>query len=419
MVLKSWNAFGRWAARFACWFIFLSCAPGVLSSFLSLVPPVADWFGAHIWSLYGVVDTWVAIHVFHLSGPVTVAHPTGSGDTTLNYIEMFVMLAFAAVFAVLWSMISRLRRNDERVYPWVRLAARLYLAIILLSYGFSKVFPNQFPAPDLSRLIETYGESSPMGLLWTVMGASTAYQVFAGSLEALAGMLLLVKRTATIGALLGATVIVNIVAMNFCFDVPVKLFSTSLLVVCIFLLWDDVRPLWEFFVRRRPAQLGGNWVPPFENRWLQFAQRAAQVGIPLWFLWQTVPPERERYVAAHQSSAAFPTLRGLWAADGPAPAMWERVALDSGRRIAIWNRDGELLRFVVTPDAAKRTLKLRGWRNDHVAELLYEQRDNEHLMLTGTIDNEKVALTFKRVPVPKFLLTTRGFHWISEDPYNM
>jgi hypothetical protein len=35
------------------------------------------------WSALG---TWVAVHVFDFSGPVTVSHPTNSGHATLDYI---------------------------------------------------------------------------------------------------------------------------------------------------------------------------------------------------------------------------------------------------------------------------------------------------------------------------------------------
>jgi hypothetical protein len=38
-------------------------------------------------SLWHALTAWVAIHVFGLSGQVTTYFPTGSGDTTLAYIE--------------------------------------------------------------------------------------------------------------------------------------------------------------------------------------------------------------------------------------------------------------------------------------------------------------------------------------------
>jgi hypothetical protein len=36
----------------------------------------------------------------------------------------------------------------------------------------------------------------------------------------------------------------------------------------------------------------------------------------------------------------------------------------------------------------------------------------------GTMDGKKIELTLHKEPEPKFLLNTRGFHWITEFPFN-
>ena len=58
---------------------------------------------------------------------------------------------------------------------------RFVLASALFGYGINKVFALQFPEPGLQRLTQDYGDSSPMGLMWTFMGASAPYTMFAGS----------------------------------------------------------------------------------------------------------------------------------------------------------------------------------------------------------------------------------------------
>ena len=68
-----------------------------------------------------------------------------------------------------------------------------------------------------------------MGLLLNFMGYSTAFNMFTGLAEAIAGFLLLFRKTVTFGSLMSMTVLSNIVAMNFCFDVPVKIYSANLL----------------------------------------------------------------------------------------------------------------------------------------------------------------------------------------------
>ena len=42
----------------------------------------------------------------------------------------------------------------------------------MVSYGMVKAIPLQMPSPSLTRLLEPYGNFSPMGVLWASVGAS-------------------------------------------------------------------------------------------------------------------------------------------------------------------------------------------------------------------------------------------------------
>jgi hypothetical protein len=111
-------------------------------------------------------------------------HPTGSGDTTLDYIQVFCFFLISFIIAVVWSILDRRRSNYSALYPWLRLAVRFTLAFTMLSYGFAKVFPLQFGGqPSMLKLTESVGELSPMGILWTMMSVSTPYTVFCGLAE--------------------------------------------------------------------------------------------------------------------------------------------------------------------------------------------------------------------------------------------
>jgi hypothetical protein len=45
----------------------------------------------------------------------------------------------------------------------------------------------------------------------------------------------------------------NVMAINYCFDVPVKLLSTMLVLMCIFLMFRDYHRLFSFFIKNREA----------------------------------------------------------------------------------------------------------------------------------------------------------------------
>ncbi len=60
--------------------------------------------GAHFFrNLWRAIVPWVATGVFHLSGPVVQYRPTGSGDTTLDYVQTLCFFVGATLAAILWS----------------------------------------------------------------------------------------------------------------------------------------------------------------------------------------------------------------------------------------------------------------------------------------------------------------------------
>ena len=85
------------------------------------------------------------------------------------------------------------------------------------------------------------------------MGYSTAYTFFTGASELLAALLLFVRRTATLGALVCAAVTANIAMMKLCYDVPVKIGSLHLLFAAMLLLIPDLRRLANVFLLGRPT----------------------------------------------------------------------------------------------------------------------------------------------------------------------
>jgi uncharacterized membrane protein YphA (DoxX/SURF4 family) len=167
----------------------------------------------------------------------------GSGDTTFHYVQVLCFLLIAATVTLIWSIVDRRRTGYHRLYLGLRVLVRIILGGTLISYGAAKVIQTQFPPPQLNRLLQPVGEMSPMGLLWTFMGASPPYNVFTGASEMLAGVLLFFPTTTLVGALLAMAVMTQVVALNFCYDVPVKLFSTHLLAESIFLVAPDARRL--------------------------------------------------------------------------------------------------------------------------------------------------------------------------------
>ena len=420
-----WGPVKRILFRFAFAYLLLYSLPFPLDFLLAVIPkgevvlqPYTD--------LWNAIVPWVGKLLFHVK--ITV-QPNGSGDTTYNYVQVLCYLALSAAVALVWTLLDRRRRNYARLYQWLRVYVRFVLASSMLSYGAYKVIKSQFPAPSLDRLLEPYGDSSPMGLLWTFMGASKAYTIFGGFAEMLGGALLTVRRTTLLGALVCIGVITNIVMLNFSYDVPVKLYSTHLLLMAIFLAAPDARRLVNLFVLNRGVE-------PAADRPLFARKRfhhGALVFRTLFVLLCAGFALNQSYQGSRQYGDLAPRspLYGVWNVesfelDGQVhpplltdAVRWRRVVFDRPRMVGIQDMNGVRSGYVLKPDAKPGLLSLTKMKDPKWKSLLsYRQTAPGLLALEGTLDGHKLRATLRRTDTSKLLLVNRGFHWINEFPFN-
>jgi uncharacterized membrane protein YphA (DoxX/SURF4 family) len=354
---------------------------------------------------------------------------TGSGDTTYEYVMAFCFLVLALVTTLAWSALDTRRPNYEKLDLWLRLVLRVGLGAFLILYGGVKVIQAQMAPPALSTLTETYGQSSPMHLLWTFMGASRGYNAFAGGAEMLAGLLLFVPMFTTIGALVAIGVMSNVFMLNMCYDVPVKLFSLHLLLMAVVLAAPDLRSLAHLFLLVRTVELRQD-PPLFRRKWLNRSLLGLQFALCLLVTGGALYAAHRG--AQFQSQTVAPPLYGIWsveeyAVDGkvvpPSPtdqARWQRVILENSWRMIGEDSSGSRRRYSLTLDETKHTLKLvqigdPNWK----ADFTYQTPQTNLLTLTGQMNGRRVDMRLHQTETGKsFLLTSRGFHWINEYPFN-
>lgn len=363
-----------------------------------------------------------------LFGKEITVFPAGSGDTTYNYVELVVLAATAAAITIAWTAWKRRSRVAPRTDDLFRTYIRYYLAVFMLSYGWAKVFPNQMPAPGPDRLLGTVGDMSPMGLAWTFVGTSAAYQIFAGAGEVLAGLLLLWRRTSLAGALVAAVVMTNVVALNFFYDVPVKLFSSHLLLVALVLCVPHLPRLLAVLVLNLPSQPVDLRPFPFRRAWTRWTARVLKACV---VLVAVAAPAIGNWRMMHQFGRLAPTKawHGIYRVesfrrDGAADReladadRWVRVGLGSTGLGAIQRADGTSRRMLMAVDETRGTLTITR-RDDPVgATLSFAMPAPDRIVLSGVFDHEPIEVTLVRADESESLLTSRGFHWINEFPLN-
>ena len=118
-----------------------------------------------------------------------------------------------------------------------------------------------------------------MGLLWTLMAESPAYTFFAGLGDVVGGLLLAFRRTATLGALVTFGVMVNVMMLNFCYDVPVKQYSFHLVMMALLIALPDFPRMFKALVLNLPTEPGNLMTPPYTNRVTVWIPRLIKIAV--------------------------------------------------------------------------------------------------------------------------------------------
>jgi hypothetical protein len=91
-----------------------------------------------------------------------LATTPSTAKVAYDWVQALCFLAIAIVGTVVWSILTR-ARHHRALHARFRMLVRYFLGTVLLLYGFAKVWKAQFPAPDAIRLLQPFGEASPMG----------------------------------------------------------------------------------------------------------------------------------------------------------------------------------------------------------------------------------------------------------------
>ncbi len=311
---------------------------------------------------------------------------SSGGDGLLNYFIVFILAPFALVLTVFW-------KSEARYGHWIDTYIRWFLAAQLLNYGLAKVFVGQFPQPGITKLIEPYGQSSPMGLLWVFMGYSRAYSIFGGLAEVAAGILLLIPSTITLGALVSLAVMANVFMLNMCYDVPVKIVSFQMLMYSLYFLSCDFRRLFTFFFTNctvptkefAPGKKKHKWLYATLTILLVLTEGKVALG----------------YVEQWDELLNHTPHFGIWKFEMEADSDWELAIFEIRDRFTLKFHDGRFVRFSIDP-----------------AKIRIDQLNDNMLVIDGEIDGKRVRRIARKQPIPEFPLLTRGFHWIQESSFN-
>ncbi len=372
---------------------------------------------------------WIGKHILHLSYDITT-FTNGSGDTTYDYVILLFLTVMALLGCVIWTIADGKRKSFNTLSYWLTTIIRYYAAFTMFGYGFVKVIKLQFPFPGLNTLMEPYGQSSPMGLAWNFIGYSKGYNYFTGIGEITAGMLLLFRRTTRLGAIMTLVIAGNIMAINYCFDVPVKLVSTALVVMSIYLLMQEKTRLINFFFRNKVAQPENVSIKRFRNKRLNLSMDILKYLVIAFVLFKNIYDAADG-MKLYGEAAPKPPLYGIYNVktfvrnhDTIAPLLtdttrWRNLIVNYPGFVTVKMTSDKQLGFAFRPDTiAKKIVMFSYADTTKKSNLAYSFIGSDSLILKGKFAEDSVFITMKKFDVNKFLLVNRGFHFINEYPLN-
>lgn len=414
-----WPLWRKLLFRFFCIYLILYMSPWTWLGSLPVFGTIAEY--------YGTGESWLVNlgnqHLFHVKD--VLVPMGGSGDTSYGYAQLCLFLTIAAVGTLLWTLLDK-RRNYTVGYHWLLVAVRYFVALNALAYGIYKLFGQQMEFPSLSALATPLGNLSPMRLAWYFVGYSTPYQFFSGAAEVVAGVLLLFRRTSTLGAVVATSVFLNVMMMNLSYNIDVKLFSTHLFLMSNFLLLGDAQRLLNFFIFNKPTQPAVPITLP--TRWMRSTRIALKVTFILLFglmpAYQIYSSIDSPEIQAAMKKKALTT--GVFAVERFETPMadslrWKDLIFEESQTGSIQTADTTLRQryqrryFSYTFDSTAHTIAFKKFRSDSIPlfTLHYMMPDTNHLVLNGKIRGDSAIIALKRKKHP-FQLAERQFHWLTE-----
>ncbi|WP_461787619.1 DoxX family protein [Pedobacter sp.] len=169
-----------------------------------------------------------------------------------SYLTWLLFAVVAVVGSFLGERICGNRFQDfDKLYYWLRVILRYRLALAAIAFGLIKVFPLQMPYPSLSNLHTNYGDFLPWKIYFHTTAIAPPFEVFLGSVELIAGLLLLYRRTVTFGAGILAGYYGNVFASNIAYQMGYTAFSVQLTFFAAVLFIYDAPRLYQLLIAQK------------------------------------------------------------------------------------------------------------------------------------------------------------------------
>lgn len=338
----------------------------------------------------------------------------GFRDYCWTDIALLVYLFIAVMIAFVWTLADKAKKIPG-LFSYTCVFARYYLSAILLGYGISKLFGDQFGQPDMTTLIRPLGDFDLRSLFWEFMGASKSYQFFGGLIETTAGTLLLFRRTTTIGGIIALSLFMNILMLDFAYDVIVKVRVIFFILLTIYILTPDLKRLYGLFFLNQSAVLA-NMPPVIGNGKYKWVHYLIKVFLVVLVVSMILKKNMRMFAQYHY--AANNNIAGIYKIDDiylnnqlikPSNGdtiRWNKIAINKYFPIlGIQFTNDSIIEYFFKVDTLRKFIDLSLMNDPGIkSRLYYKNIKANEWHFEGTFNNNFIHVTSKKINTDNFIL---------------
>ncbi|MEO7923124.1 MAG: hypothetical protein ABIR30_05555 [Chitinophagaceae bacterium] len=416
ITLPAWSTRRKIAFRFLLVFTVLFILtlpfpkpyiPDIASAMAPFFERIIHWLGDHLFKIKGYYSSRLI------------------SDSTGLYIHLLLLLFLTFLVTLVWSIADKKRNSYHMLAWWFRVVASYYLAFFLLSYGLNKLFKWQFYLPEPNTLFTSMGNTYRDLLYWSTMGTSHSYNVFLGSLEIVAALLLLFRKTRLTGSLLAFMIMLNVVAINFSFDISVKIFSCFLLFLSVIIALPDGKRLYTFFFTGKTS-VGYQWQPEYVSPRMKSLYIAGKCLIVAYMLTSLLSV----YIRSgnfNDDKAARPEFHGAYDIsffiknNDTLPPLttdtyrWKRMFIHRRGWLIIQSMNDAMQDYLFQADTVKKQWVIKMQKGSGEAVLNYQQTSDTTIRLRSKIGADSLDIYLQRIDLAKLPLMQKEFNWTVEQ----
>ena len=329
-----------------------------------------------------------------------------TADSYWAYVATFIFFILAILTTLLWLAIDK-RKSFPAFYEFTYIIARYFVAFELLGYGISKLDGSQFYiSPE--RLLPSVGADDPFNLFWITMGVSKSYAFFGGLLETAAGILLLFRKTTTLGCLIAIPVLLNVVMTDISWDIIIKLKAFHMLVFSVFILTPDINRLYQFLVLKQNTSLNPSYPRLFNYKKFYGLQYVLKFLIIGYILYSNIKDDVDYYTQMHYSPyqkligifnvKQFHTIKNPGIINDIDSLKWKKIAVSHMNGIQVLLMNDSIAGFFYTVDTKTSTIEMTAFLDStNKAKLHYVESKTGDWQFEGIYHSDSIHFSATKI----------------------